>query len=202
MPASLSEMVLGWETHFQLVAFLDTPADYLRTFRAWALAHRSRRRAADTAGRSRGQRRRFARYFAAGEVCFRLREHALYRVVLAKRPQPKRWAVPVRPSDVPDDARGRRAAPRRTPSGPTTTCPTSSTRPGSGPSMMYTSGLWGRRRDPPDLEPALDRKIDFFAERVAAAARRRVLDVGCGWGGTLRRLVQHGTGSPAPSASR
>ena len=59
-----------------------------------------------------------------------------------------------------------------------------------GPTMMYTSGLW-RPEDPPDLEPALDRKNDFFAERVAARPGCRVLDVGCGWGGTLRRLLEH-----------
>ena len=112
MPASLAEMVLGWETQFRLVAFLDSTPDYVRTFRAWALAHRRRR--------ARGRRlvgtevaRRFDRYFAAGEVCFRLREHALYRVILTKRPQPKRWAVTVRPSDVPAHPRcaGRGASP-------------------------------------------------------------------------------------------
>src|SRR6185312_2916661 len=99
MPASLAEMVLGWETEFRLTAFLDSTADYVRTFRAWALAHRRRRLEAhrlvgpDVA-------RRFDRYFAAGEVCFRLREHALYRVVLTKRPRPKQWTVRVRPSDL------------------------------------------------------------------------------------------------------
>ena len=47
MPASLAEMVLGWETQFRLVAFLDSTRDYARTFRAWALAHRSRRAEAE-----------------------------------------------------------------------------------------------------------------------------------------------------------
>src|SRR3954447_16382603 len=100
LPASLAEMVLGWETHFRLSTFLDSTADYVRTFRAWALAHRGTRADAE---RLVGPEvaRRFDRYFAAGEVCFRLREHALYRVILTKRPEPKSWAVLVRPSDVP-----------------------------------------------------------------------------------------------------
>jgi cyclopropane-fatty-acyl-phospholipid synthase len=58
--------------------------------------------------------------------------------------------------------------------------------------MMYSSGLW-RDGDPPDLDRATARKIDFFAERTFAVEATRVLDVGCGWGGTLRRLVtEHG----------
>jgi cyclopropane-fatty-acyl-phospholipid synthase len=191
MPASLGEMVLGWETDFRLSEFVDCTPDYVRTFRAWALAHRRHR---DDAERLVGPEvaRRFDRYFAAGEVCFRLREHALYRVILTKRPQPKSWAVLVRPSDVP------------------TAAPRPGTTPGAsdgairahydvsdefyatwlGPTMMYTSGLW-TRGDPPDLEAALDRKNDFFAERLQVGPGDRVLDVGCGWGGTLRRLLAH-----------
>ena len=34
MPASLSELVLGWETHFELDEFHDHPRHYQRTFRA------------------------------------------------------------------------------------------------------------------------------------------------------------------------
>ncbi|MGZ4571914.1 MAG: class I SAM-dependent methyltransferase [Blastococcus sp.] len=189
MPASLAEMVLGWETQFRLVSFLDRTADYVRTFRSWALAYRSHRSAADSLV-GPAVARRFDRYFAAGEVCFRLREHALYRVVLAKRPQPKRWAVTVRPSDV----------------GAPSVRPAAGASAGAvrahydlsndfyaawlGPTMMYTSGLWDAA-DPPDLEPALDRKNDFFADRVGAGNGDCVLDVGCGWGGTLRRLVQN-----------
>ena len=188
MPASLAEMVLGWETQFRLVAFLDSTPDYARTFRAWALTHRRRRAEAERLVGS-DVVRRFDRYFAAGEVCFRLREHALYRVVLAKRPQPKRWAVLVRPSDVPA------APPVDGGASPGAVrahydLPDEFYASWLGPSMMYTSGLWGAA-DPPDLEPALDRKNDFFAERVGAGPGSRVLDVGCGWGGTLRRLLEH-----------
>ena len=194
MPASLSEMVLGWETHFRLTSFLDSTADYVRTFRSWALAFRGHRAEAEMLVGPEVARR-FDRYVAAGEVCFRLREHGLYRVILTKRPQPKRWAVLVRPSDV------------RLPSGDPP-----SARPAAGasavavqahydlsndfyaawlgPTMMYTSGLWNVD-DPPDLERALDRKNDFFAQRVGAGPGTSVLDVGCGWGGTLRRLLDH-----------
>ncbi len=194
MPASLGEMVLGWETHFRLSSFLDSSADYVRTFRSWALAHRRNRAEAE---RQVGPEvaRRFDRYFAAGEVCFRLREHALYRVILTRRPRPKRWAVLVRPSDVPSPS-----------ADPRTTSPAPGASPGAvrahydlstdfyaawlGPTMMYTSGLW-TAGDPPDLEPALERKNDSFARWVHAGPGTRVLDVGCGWGGTLRRLLQH-----------
>jgi cyclopropane-fatty-acyl-phospholipid synthase len=188
MPASLGEMVLGWETDFRLSTFLDSTADYVRTFRAWALAHRRRRAEAE---RLVGPEvaRRFDRYFAAGEICFRLREHALYRVILTKRPQPKRWAVRVRPSDVP--ARPP-AVPGASPAAVQAHYDLSDDFYASwlGPTMMYTSGLW-TDGDPADLELALDRKNDFFAERVAAGPGCRVLDVGCGWGGTLRRLLAH-----------
>ena len=44
MPASLSELVLGWETHFELAEFLDHPSHYQRTFRAWTLAYREQGR--------------------------------------------------------------------------------------------------------------------------------------------------------------
>jgi cyclopropane-fatty-acyl-phospholipid synthase len=190
MPASLAEMVLGWETHFRLGEFLDCTADYVRTFRAWALAYRRRR---DEAERLVGPEvaRRFDRYFAAGEVCFRLREHALYRVILTRRPQPKSWAVLVRPGDVPS------TPPQTAPPGASAGAVRAHYDLSDefyatwlGPTMMYTSGLWNAG-DPPDLDAALDRKNDFFAERIRAGPGSRVLDVGCGWGGTLRRLLDH-----------
>ena len=40
MSASLSELVLGWETDFELEEFHAHPEHYRKTFRAWALAHR------------------------------------------------------------------------------------------------------------------------------------------------------------------
>ena len=107
MPASLSELVLGWETHFELERFLDHHDHYRRTFRAWGLAYRDRRARAPARWSATGPRATFARYFAAGESLFRLREDSLYRVVLKKRPRPKVWAASLRPSDLrarPSDA--------------------------------------------------------------------------------------------------
>src|SRR5262245_44152293 len=99
MPAALSELVLGWETHFQLLRFLDHPDHYRRTFRAWGLAYRAGlERARALVGDKRA--RTFSRYFAASEAFFRLREDSLYRVILKKRPKPKTWVRVLRPSEV------------------------------------------------------------------------------------------------------
>ncbi|MGI2902857.1 class I SAM-dependent methyltransferase [Tolypothrix sp. VBCCA 56010] len=60
----------------------------------------------------------------------------------------------------------------------------------------YSSALW---EENDDLELAQLRKIDFHIERARAKGAKRVLDVGCGWGSTLKRLVEiygveHGVG--------
>jgi len=199
MPASLSELVLGWETHFELDEFLDHPAHYQRTFRAWTLAYREREALArelvgpDTC-------RTYARYFAAGEAAFRLREHSLYRVILTKRPEPKSWAVTVHPSDV--------AALADPGDGPSSASPDAIRRHYDvsnefyrlwlGPSMMYSSAMWADSETRVDLERAQQRKIDFFAATLLPGpGPYRVLDVGCGWGGTLRRLGEARPGTEA-----
>lgn len=54
----------------------------------------------------------------------------------------------------------------------------------------YSCALWGENDN---LESAQLRKIDFHIEQAQAKGSRRVLDVGCGWGSTLKRLVEvHG----------
>ncbi len=54
----------------------------------------------------------------------------------------------------------------------------------------YSSALW---RENDNLESAQLRKIDFHIDQARAKGAKRVLDVGCGWGGTLKRLVEvHG----------
>ncbi len=54
------------------------------------------------------------------------------------------------------------------------------------PTMTYSSALWG---EGDSLEAAQIRKIDFHIDGARARNARRVLDVGCGWGGVLRRMV-------------
>ena len=192
MPASLSELVLGWETHFELDDFLDHPSHYQRTFRAWTLAYREQEALA-RALVGPDKCRTYARYFAAGEAAFRLREHSLYRVILTKRPEPKRWAVMVRPSGIhPQAAQGTGAG------GASAGAIRSHYDVSNsfyelwlGPMMMYSSAMWAGAAAGADLERAQRRKIDFFAAGVLPGpGSGRVLDVGCGWGGNLRRLVE------------
>jgi len=196
MPASLSELVLGWETHFELDEFLDHPRHYQRTFRAWTLAYRSQEALAQALVGPEVCRA-YARYFAAGEAIFRLREHSLYRVILTKRPRPKVWAAVVRPGDIPSAA-GPAAGPAADQPGASPRAIRSHYDVSNsfyqlwlGPSMMYSSAMWAGTDSRADLDRAHQRKIDFFAARaLPGPGPRRVLDVGCGWGGNLRRLAE------------
>jgi cyclopropane-fatty-acyl-phospholipid synthase len=191
MPASLSELVLGWETHFELDEFHDHPRHYQRTFRAWTLAYREQEaRARELVGPEAA--RAYARYFAVGEAVFRLREHSLYRVILTKRPEPKTWAVTVRPSGIPPPAARGGGPAGASPAAVRAHYDVSNSfyELWLGPSMMYSSGMWAGGETRADLERAQQRKIDFFAARVLpGAGPRRALDVGCGWGWNLRRLA-------------
>ncbi|MGP4111425.1 class I SAM-dependent methyltransferase [Streptomyces sp. 4N509B] len=57
-------------------------------------------------------------------------------------------------------------------------------------SLTYTCALWEDPSDPAEtLEEAQVRKLDFLIEGARANGARRVLDVGCGWGSLLSRLV-------------
>jgi cyclopropane-fatty-acyl-phospholipid synthase len=54
----------------------------------------------------------------------------------------------------------------------------------------YSAALFESADD--TLEEAQTRKLDYLIDGAHAAGARRVLDIGCGWGATLRRLVdQH-----------
>jgi cyclopropane-fatty-acyl-phospholipid synthase len=193
MPASLSELVLGWETHFELDEFHDHPNHYQRTFRAWTLAYRQQEALARAlVGPEACQS--YARYFAVGEAVFRLREHSLYRVILAKRPQPKTWAVTVRPSDIPPQAHSG-GGPASASAGAVRAhydVSNSFYQLWLGHSMMYSSAMWAGTETSADLGRAQRRKVDFFASRVLPPGPGpwRVLDVGCGWGWSLRRLAE------------
>jgi cyclopropane-fatty-acyl-phospholipid synthase len=56
-----------------------------------------------------------------------------------------------------------------------------------GESMVYSCALWSGQDD--DLRTAQMRKLDYLIEGARASNTRRVLDVGCGWGALLDRLV-------------
>lgn len=53
--------------------------------------------------------------------------------------------------------------------------------------LSHSGAMW----NPGDnLETALLRKIDYHIEQSGAPGAERVLDIGCGWGGRLKRLVK------------
>jgi cyclopropane-fatty-acyl-phospholipid synthase len=196
MPASLSELVLGWETHFELDEFHDHPGHYQRTFRAWTLAYREQEALARSLVGPEACRA-YARYFAVGEAVFRLREHSLYRVILTKRPEPKTWAVTVRPSDIPAPADADHGGPASASAAAVRShydVSNSFYELWLGSTMMYSSAMWAGTETAADLERAQQRKIDFFAARaLRGAGPRLALDIGCGWGWNLRRLAEaHG----------
>jgi cyclopropane-fatty-acyl-phospholipid synthase len=59
------------------------------------------------------------------------------------------------------------------------------------PTLSYSCAMW----QPGDtLETAQLRKIDYHIEQSGARGAARVLDVGCGWGGVLRRAAESGAG--------
>jgi len=54
-------------------------------------------------------------------------------------------------------------------------------------SMTYSSALW---IDPSeDLETAQRNKLDWHIDRSGLGAGQRLLDIGCGWGGLMRRAL-------------
>jgi cyclopropane-fatty-acyl-phospholipid synthase len=53
-------------------------------------------------------------------------------------------------------------------------------------SMTYSGALWG---DGDTLEAAQQRKIDYHLDQAGVCEGARVLDIGCGWGSALKRMV-------------
>lgn len=52
--------------------------------------------------------------------------------------------------------------------------------------QVYSCALW---EDGDTLESAQLRKLDYFVEQTHARGAGRVLDIGCGWGALLQRLI-------------
>jgi cyclopropane-fatty-acyl-phospholipid synthase len=57
-----------------------------------------------------------------------------------------------------------------------------------GPDLVYSAALF---EGADDLASAQMRKLDHHIAAVNASGAARVLEVGCGWGSLLRRLVEH-----------
>jgi cyclopropane-fatty-acyl-phospholipid synthase len=58
-------------------------------------------------------------------------------------------------------------------------------------SMTYSCALW--ENEDANLSAAQMRKIDYLVSASGARGRQRVLDIGCGWGAAMHRLVaEHG----------
>jgi cyclopropane-fatty-acyl-phospholipid synthase len=54
--------------------------------------------------------------------------------------------------------------------------------------LSYSGAMWA---EGDTLERAQIRKLEHHIEQARAHGARRILDVGCGWGGILRRLVEN-----------
>jgi cyclopropane-fatty-acyl-phospholipid synthase len=57
------------------------------------------------------------------------------------------------------------------------------------PTRTYSCALWADNEANERLESAQLRKLDYLVECTGATNTTRVLDVGCGWGSLLRRLI-------------
>jgi cyclopropane-fatty-acyl-phospholipid synthase len=57
------------------------------------------------------------------------------------------------------------------------------------PSLTYSSAIWEKGETIENLEKAQMRKLDYHVEQAQVKGTKRVLDVGCGWGSLLKRLV-------------
>jgi cyclopropane-fatty-acyl-phospholipid synthase len=53
--------------------------------------------------------------------------------------------------------------------------------------LIYSCGFW---QDAADLDQAQEHKLELVARKLQLAPGMRVLDIGCGWGGTARYLAE------------
>jgi cyclopropane-fatty-acyl-phospholipid synthase len=60
-----------------------------------------------------------------------------------------------------------------------------------GPRMIYSCGYWRSPRGAVfDLETAQEAKLDLVFRKLGLQRGQRVLDIGCGWGGSLRHAAE------------
>lgn len=59
------------------------------------------------------------------------------------------------------------------------------------PTMTYSCAMWDGIDPEAPLEEAQHRKLRYHADMARVAKGDRVLDVGCGWGGMMRSLVDN-----------
>ncbi len=60
-----------------------------------------------------------------------------------------------------------------------------------GNAMAYSCALWDADDNAQTLDAAQQSKIDYHCQQSRAEEANKVLDIGCGWGGVLERLVDH-----------
>ncbi len=58
------------------------------------------------------------------------------------------------------------------------------------PTMVYSCAMWDGPEDKATLEEAQRRKLHYHARSIKAAPGMNILDVGCGWGGQMRALIE------------
>jgi len=54
--------------------------------------------------------------------------------------------------------------------------------------MIYSCGYW---KDAADLDQAQENKLALVCRKLQLAPGQKVLDIGCGWGGTARYMAEH-----------
>lgn len=197
---TIGAVLAAAEPHFRVEVIEDGTADYGRTLRAWYRNLRERIvDAADIVGSEVASS--MLRYLAACEVVFRRRDVELHRMVFRRRDTALHVAFDEPASKPIDDERWRsRLGSAAIDDGEVgASAEALEQHYGLGaaffslwldPNLVYSAGLWDDEAPDPDgtaLDRAQRRKLDFYGARMPPAAR--VLDLGCGWGGTLGRLL-------------
>lgn len=197
---NIGPLLAASEPYFRVELIHDGTVDYSRTLRAW---YRNLRDQIDDATDVVGAEvaGSFLLYLAACEVVFRRRDVELYRIVFRRRDAPlivgldqpaskpiadDRWRSSVEPSAVDAGQRGASVAALEQHYG--LGAPFFSLW--LDPNLVYSAGRWGD--DVPgsgtaELDRAQCRKLDFYGACMPVSPR--VLDIGCGWGGTLARML-------------